>query len=376
LSSQNIVDPKAKSLDKILSVSQKIKEKVFGLREGFMKWKAFSVQSKMAHNALKKILKINHKHITARYSASSLLLSHLVKKRSKELLSLSFKQLAYYSISQNNNLNKPAILNNSNKTNTTLIISAKNKDGKKDSGRVIGKEISNQTIMENTLKIGKNSHSPLQKHEAPLATNNHQSSIQKLLSRNENNININLGLTLESHPFNDEETILHDNKDFSGFESARKLTAQILGSSPVEGSDNALHTSDLSFYDESNSPRKNMLLERTKKPMTNNTFDSYSTLSFDRRSTNLFKENMENIPEVRKSGFNPNMRSYNPLQERLNSMKLDLQKPLPMPVRMDKLAYDSKYTENHLRKTLQTLDYLVSKELQSSKEVISKDADF
>jgi hypothetical protein len=79
------------------------------LNNAFMKWKNLSTSSRIAHNAFNKILKINHKHISARIQAAFLLLSTVSRSNHYDHKLTAFKNLVRFAILQNN-YNKPAII--------------------------------------------------------------------------------------------------------------------------------------------------------------------------------------------------------------------------------------------------------------------------
>ena len=70
----------------------------FRLRANFDKWRNMAKTARVTTNIVSKISKINNKHISARYRASILILTHVLQKCSQKVLMSSFKQLVASSV--------------------------------------------------------------------------------------------------------------------------------------------------------------------------------------------------------------------------------------------------------------------------------------
>lgn len=70
----------------------------FRLRANFDKWRNMAKTARVTTNIVSKISQINNKHISARYRASLLILTHALQKCSHKVLMTSFKQLVASSV--------------------------------------------------------------------------------------------------------------------------------------------------------------------------------------------------------------------------------------------------------------------------------------
>jgi len=136
----------------------------FNLSASFSKWKNLSSNTKLANNAFTKILKINHKHISARVQAAVVILSQLFRKITTNLLGNSFKLLVHYSVAHAN------YIKHSYKSDS--VYSAY-EALKKESVPVTQKRsiTPHERILDekaNLQKVIKNSYSPLNREYRPL----------------------------------------------------------------------------------------------------------------------------------------------------------------------------------------------------------------
>jgi hypothetical protein len=368
----------------------------------------------MAQNALKKILKINHKHINVRYQAATTILGIFTKQKTQNIKSMSFKQLVYFSTSRNDFINrantrvvpekvsiKPSmiligsenskkernILNeikyfkNNTSNNTTQINSQTNHSLSHHSNNVPSHHnsvhsnlpshhSSFQSIIpsDNKAKIVKNAFSPLKVQRSenikPIKDfDKHKHiDIKKILSSNDSDLN----LRPTDLVARDESAIIKATVD--SFDSGKKLADQILGDSPFKSFPEGSQMTDISQLSES-SPMK-MFLDKTKKIKDSN---SSLNLSFENIQVNLIKENLMKSPQIIKpSSVSPNKPKNGPHEKLMSALMEVKNNPLPVS-KVPALKLDNPALKENYSRHLQTLDSLLNKELNQTKKITYKD---